>query len=180
MNTPDESLQKWNRLVFIYRPRKIASILTCIEKLCLFNFHCRHVFRSLLNLKMAKKCPIASVPMVTRSVLQKPKRVWGKSLRWQLGQRFRLRSVARRALAFCYRFWQEWKLPLSTCRAQPPTMLANWEIRGKDPEELNFSLPSYSQQMKVFGINLIGFYRFAISLYVWFGVIPVWNKVQSI
>lgn len=148
MSTQDENLQKWNRLVFIYQLGKIASIWTC-KKTCVFNSHCHHVFRSLLSMKMAKKWPIVSVPTVTRSVLQKPKMVWGKSLRWQLGQRCRLKSVARRALAFCYKFWEAWELPLSTRWAQPPSMFGKWEVWGNDPEELNFSLPSYSQQIKV-------------------------------
>lgn len=112
------------------------------------NSHC-HVFRNLSSMKMAKKWPIALVPTVTRSVLQKPKMVWGKSLRWQHGQRCRLKSVARRALAFCYRLWEEQELPLSTRQAQPPSVFGKWEIWGKDPEELNFSPPSYSQQIKV-------------------------------
>lgn len=127
-------------------------------KMCVFNSHDCYVFRSLLKVKMAKKWQIGSVPTVTRSVLQKPKMVWGKSLKWQLEQHCRPRSAGRRTLAFCYRSCEEWKLHLSTCWTQPPSKFDKWETRGKDPEERKFLLPSFSQQilvaMETFCFNL--------------------------
>lgn len=53
---------------------KNAGILKSLEINVYLNHHSL-VFRSQLNTKMAKKWPIASVPMATKSVLQKPKMV---------------------------------------------------------------------------------------------------------
>lgn len=79
--------------------------------------------------------------------------------------------MARRALAFCYRFWEEKELPSSTCKVWLPLIIGKQEIRGKGPEVLNFSSPSYLSKLKQVWNNLIGFYSFVLGLYIRFGAI---------
>ena len=92
---------------------------------------CPSLPRSLWSPRKAGTWPTASVPMVTKSALLKPKMAWGKCLRWPPGRRCRPRSAAGRAAVCSYKLWMEAVLKH---RSQTASSLSSfteaWGLRG--------------------------------------------------
>lgn len=107
--------------------------------------------RNQLNMRTARRWQTASVPTATRNVLPKPKMVWGKSLRWQLGRHCRPRNVARSPPVFCYRLWEtRGELLLSTDGGAASNEIWHGGEYWGGPKKkvlqtLNFGSPSYPQ-----------------------------------